>query len=540
MTTEFPDLNFGDVYDAVAKVVPERTAIIYGEKQISWKVFDERTNRLARSLLSRGLTTNSKVAFYLRNCPAYVELWATCAKGRFVHANINYRYVDHELLYLLENSDAEAVVYDSEFRSHVEALQPKLPQVKAWLEVGAGVHAADFAEPYDALCAEGDPSPLDIERSGDDLYLMYTGGTTGYPKGVMWPARNRIAAIRAVEGTTIDEHVQSVLEQESQPVSMPAAPMMHSMGLTTTMSNLCRGGCLVVLPTRGFDAEVCVREIEKHRVQRLSIAGDAFALPLAAFLRDHSGQFDLSSLLSVSSAGTMWSEHLKQELLEYLPQITITDALGSSEGSGLGRSERKRGSSGETGRFKAGAHVKLLREDMTEVTWGSGEAGLLAVAGPLPIGYYKDPEKTAQTFPVIEGIQYSVAGDWCRIDADGNMTLLGRGSNCINTGGEKVYPEEVEEALKQVTNVVDAAVAAVPNERFGQAVGAVITTQGGSVIAEDVLRAQLENYIARYKHPRHVVFLDNNQFRHDNGKVNYREVKRLLEQQLEGETAFAR
>jgi len=530
MPEPLPDLNFGDIFDAVAAAFPDRTAIVHGERRDTWREFDARTNRLARAIAGLGLVPNSKIAFYLRNSPAYVELFAACAKGRFVHANVNYRYVDHELYYLLDNSDAEIVAYDAEFREQVDALRPRLPKVRAFVEVGDGP-CADFAVAFESLCSGGDSSPLGIARSGDDLYFMYTGGTTGYPKGVMWPARERIAAIGMALAETVAGHVRELDESGTAVVTLPAAPLMHSTGLTHMMSTLVAGGCVVLLPSRTFDAGVCLAELERNRVQRMGIVGDAFAVPLLQCLRANPTRFDLSSVQLISSAGAMWSEHFKQEMLGYFPSATMSDGLGSSEGSRLGSVVTRRGESGRTGRFLPGPYIRILREDLTEVPPGTGEAGLLASAGPLPLGYYKDEERTARTFPVIGGVRYSMAGDWCRIETDGTMTLLGRGTNCINTGGEKVYPEEVEEALKRCPGIVDAAVMGVPDERWGQAVAALIRTSDDNPIADETLRAHLDRYVARYKHPRHV-FVVSEAFRHENGKVNYRLAKKMLEDRL--------
>ena len=521
----YPDFNFGDVYDAIGNEFPDRLAIVYGEEKHSWGELDKRTNSLVRSLESLGLEPGSKIAFYLRNCPAYVEGWVACAKGRFVHANVNYRYVGQELEYLLSDCNAEAVIYNSEFRTEVEKLRHQLTGIKAWIEVGERTPPA-FAKQHNQLCISADTSPLEIERSGDDVYLMYTGGTTGYPKGVMWPARNRIAVIQANDGATPDSHLESVRQQQVPPVAVVAAPMMHSMGLTTAMSTLFRGGCVVLLKSSGFDPKLCVAEIERNRAQSLSIAGDAFALPLLQYLQESGHQHDISSIEVVRSAGAMWSEHLKQPFFDYIPDAVLSDSLGSSEGSGLGSSLRKRGDVGRTAQFTAGPHVKVLREDLTEAE--TGEVGLLALAGPLPIGYYNDPEKTREVFPVIDGRQYSIAGDKCKVDAEGNLTLLGRGNNCINSGGEKIFPEEVEEAIKQIAGVNDAAVAGVIDDRFGEAVAALITTSVDIELTASELRSSLESRIARYKHPRHVFFLDHNEYRHDNGKINYPEVKRML------------
>jgi fatty-acyl-CoA synthase len=530
MTTT-PDLNFGDLFDAIAPAFADRVAIVFGDLQRTWGEMDERANRLARALAAAGLAPDSKVAFYLRNSPAYVELFVACAKGRFVHANVNYRYVDHELYYLLDNSDAEAVVYDEEFRPHIEALRDRLPGVRAYFEVGAGP-PAPFASSFEEACTTGDASPLGIERSGDDLYFMYTGGTTGYPKAVMWPAKERIAVIGMTDATDVADHIERLLAAgENYPIALPAAPMMHSTGLTTLIGTLVQGGQLVVLPSRSFDAETCLEEIDKNRVMRLSIVGDAFSVPLLRHLEQHADAYDLSSVGLISSAGAMWSEQFKQALLDYFPNAILSDSLGSSEGSRIGAATTRRGETSSTGRFELGPNVKVFREDFTEVEPGSGEAGMLAKGGPLPLGYYKDPERTAQTFPTIDGVRYSMAGDWCRVEADGTMTLLGRGNNCINTGGEKVFPEEVEDALKKVPGVVDAAVLGVPDERWGQAVAALLRTADAASIPEDVIRERLDGYVARYKHPRHLCFVED-EFRHENGKINYREARRIVHDRL--------
>ncbi len=527
-----PDLNFGDLYEAVAEAFPERTAIIHGDLTYTWREMDEQANRLARRLAQAGLQPGSKVAFYLRNTPAYVLLWNACAKGRFVHANINYRYVEQELYYLLDNSDAEAVAYHAEHRDYVDRLKAKLPKVRMWLEVG-DEDVPGFAVSFEAACLDGDGSPLDIKRSGDDLYFMYTGGTTGYPKAVMWPARERIAAIEMTSAKDLAGHVEQLRLDPSVPIALPAAPMMHSTGLTTMMNCLVNAGCIVIPPMRSFDPQLCLEEIAVHRVSRLAIVGDAFSLPLIEALRKGTQHLDLSSVTLISSAGAMWSDHAKRALLDYFPNATISDSLGSSEGSRLGSSITRHGQEGTTGRFEPGPFVKVFREDFTEIPFGTGEAGLLATAGALPLGYYKDPEKTAATFPTINGVRYSIAGDWVRVDEDGTMVLLGRGSNCINTGGEKVYPEEVEEALKQVPGVLDAAVVGVPDERFGQAVAALVRTQDGRQIPSDHLRLHLDTAISRYKHPRHV-WVVHEEFRHDNGKVSYRTVKDMVANLLPG------
>ncbi|MEM7016988.1 MAG: acyl-CoA synthetase [Pseudomonadota bacterium] len=522
------NLNYGDLFDALAQAIPDRTALIYGDTRYTWREFDARSNRLARWLISAGLKPDSKVAFYLRNSPAYVELLSACFKARLVHVNINYRYVDQELLHVIDNSDAEVVVYDAPFIEHIETLRPKLGKVTTWLEVGENP-AADFAESFETACSNGDPSPLDIQRAGTDLYFMYTGGTTGYPKAVMWQHQDRITVIGMSDAQDAASHARKVAESESGLVCLPACPLMHSTGFTSTVSTLVGGGTLVLLPSQNFDPEECLVEIGRHRINRMAIVGDAFSVPILETLRAPSKQYDLSSVELISSAGAMWSEPCKRGLLEYFPNATLSDSLGSSEGSRLGGSVMTHDSeSAVTAVFTLGPHTKIFTEDFREVTPGSDEAGMIATSGAIPLGYYKDVERTEKTFPTINGVRYSMAGDWCKLAADGTMILLGRGNNCINTGGEKVYPEEVEEALKTLPEVMDAAVLGVPDPRWGQAVAALIITRDNVILNETEIREHLNPILARYKHPRHTKFVDGG-IRHENGKMNYRAVKRIYE-----------
>lgn len=527
--TTIADLNYGDLFEAIAQVIPERPAVRCGSMVRTWAEFDARTNCLARWLLAQGLGVHSKVAFYLRNSPAYVELFGACAKARLTHANVNYRYVGKELLHVLDNSDAEVVVYDDAYAEQVAALRPSLPKVRAYLEVGSGEPLNAFASAFRDAVETGDPAPLGNRRSGIDQYFMYTGGTTGYPKAVVWQHRDRIAIMRMSDAPDAATHAALVAAKPIGPAVLPACPLMHSTGLTTMLSTLCQGGCVVLLPSSTFSASECLQQIQEHGVSQLAIVGDAFSVPILEHLRAHPRAYDLSSVEIIFSAGAMWSEPCKRELLEYFVNAALNDALGSSEGSGLGASRMRRGESVRTAAFTVGANVKIFTEDFREVQPGSGEAGLIAKAGPLPLGYYKDPERTARTFPVINGVRYSIPGDWCRIEADGTMTLLGRGNNCINTGGEKVYPEEVEEALKTAPGVLDAAVLGQPDPRWGQAVVALVRTHRDGALDEAAVRAHLDDALARYKHPKRFVHTRVD-FRHDNGKVNYRAARALLDQ----------
>ena len=521
------DLNFGDLFDALAPQIAARPAIIYGQHTLTWGEFDARANRLARYLLAAGLGTGSKVAFYLRNSPAYLELFAACAKARLTHANVNYLYVDEELFYVLDNADAEAVVFDAEFAPHIDALRKRLPKVKCFLQVGR-TPKADVAD-FEIACTDGDATPLGIRRSGEDLYFMYTGGTTGYPKAVMWEHKHRIAVIGMSTAQTAQEHAE-LISQGSSGVVLPACPMMHSTGFTTAVAALMGGQCVAILPSVSFDPAVCLSEIERLGVERVAIVGDAFSVPILNHLQSGARQYDLNSVTVISSAGAMWSAERKQGLLQYFPNATLADSLGSSEGSRLGSQATTHGQDTATARFAVGPDVKVFTEDFREVLPGADEPGMIATCGSIPLGYYKDPERTASTFPTIDGVRYSMAGDWCRLLDDGTMILLGRGNNCINSGGEKIYPEEVEEALKLHPEITDAAVIGVADERWGQAVTAVVRTSGHQAIALEQLRTHLTNRLARYKHPKTYHFVDS-RIRHDNGKVNYRAVRKIVEQE---------
>ena len=405
-----PDLNFGDLFDEIAKVIPDRPALIYGDRLDTWLEFDQRSNRLARYLLDAGLTTGSKVAFYLRNSPAYLELFAACAKARLTHANVNYLYVDEELYYILDNADAECVVFDAEFSPQIEALHGRLPKVKAYLQVGSSAHQPLYPD-FEHACTEGDPSPLQIQRSGEDLYFMYTGGTTGYPKAVMWEHKHRIAVIGMSQATSAVEHAQQIAQQISKnghTVVMPACPLMHSTGFTTAVAALMGGQCVALLPSRSFDADVCLGEIERLSVSRIAIVGDAFSVPILERLAEAPDKYDLSSVSLISSAGAMWSSERKQALLSHFTNATLADSLGSSEGSRLGSRTTSPGEDSQTARFEVGPDVKVFTEDFRQVSPGSEEPGMIATSGSIPLGYYKDPERTATTFPTIDGVRYSI------------------------------------------------------------------------------------------------------------------------------------
>ncbi|MGI9325539.1 MAG: acyl-CoA synthetase [Pseudomonadales bacterium] len=533
--------NYGDILDALPVALePEAPALIHDGQITTWQEFTARSNNLASRFLNRGVQAGDKVAFYLRNSPAYSETLAACFKARLVHVNVNYRYVDDELWYILDNSDSKIVVYDSEFADRIEGLRERLPDVGLWVEVTpqGAMPRAEFAVSYHELVEIGDGKPLNIKRSGDDLLFLYTGGTTGMPKGVMWAHddhwRVGTAGALAAGGeapATLAKHADNVKNAESRARLCPCCPMMHGTGLFTAIGALAQGGCVVTLTLPSFDPEELWDAIEAHKITGLAIVGDAFAKPMLRSLQAQDPARDLSSLVSIISSGVMWSPEVKQGLLQYNPQMVLTDSFGASEAVGFGRSDTTAEGGAEIAKFTLGEDCKVFTEDFQEVEPGSDQVGYVARGGPIPRGYYKDEEKTAKTFPVINGVRYSIPGDFCKVEADGTLVLLGRGSVCINTGGEKVFPEEVEEVLKTHSQVADALVVGMPDEKWGQMVTAVVQPESGASLDEDSLIAHVREHLAGYKTPKRILQKDD-LARASNGKADYKAITEFAKSQL--------
>ena len=532
-------MNLATVWEAVARTVPEEPALLHGDQVRSWSDLEHRAARLAAFLDAQGLRAGSKVALYLTNRPEYLEATFGAFKVRAATANVNYRYLEAELQHLLDNCDAEAVVFAAPFAERLGAVRAALPMLRTCLCVGADSEhpVPDWAVDYEAAIAANEPMPP-IERSGEDLWLLYTGGTTGLPKGVMWPHRSMLgassatfAAIKAPVPQDLDEVVAAVRafhERDKAIRLLPAAPLMHGTAALTSMAVLAAGGRVVTLTSPSFDAHELCRAVQEHRISQLTIVGDAFARPIVDALEEAAGRgqpYDLSSLKVVLSSGVMWSQPVKDALHRWC-DAALADALGSSEGIGFASSVARKGGSTSTGRFSLGEHARVIDDHDRDVEPGSGQRGLLAVGGPIPVGYYKDPEKTAATFRTIDGRVWSVPGDPATVEADGTIRLLGRGSACINTAGEKVYPEEVEEVLKLHPSVRDANVVGVPDERWGQAVVAVVSLRDdggndGSGPDAAALIAHARAHLAGYKCPKRVVFVADVR-RGPNGKADHR------------------
>jgi acyl-CoA synthetase (AMP-forming)/AMP-acid ligase II len=523
--------NYADVWEAIAETVPDSVAQIHGPRRFTWGELDRRADGIAATLLeAAGAQHGDKVANYLFNAPEYLETMFGALKVGLVPVNTNYRYGPEELAYLWNDSDAVAVAFHGCFSARVDAVRPRTPNIRVWLHVDDGSGPCpEWATPYeDAASAATARTRAPWDRSPDDLVFLYTGGTTGMPKGVMWRQGDLYA--HANSGTPIDpaeqdlDHVRRRAARGGVAL-MPASPLMHGTGLTMGMAGLRVAGTVVLLESRSFDARECLDTIARERVYGVAIVGDAFARPMLDALRSEPERWELDCVRLVASAGVMWSEPIKEGLLEHLPNASLSDGFASSEAFGMGGSvsSRKDGVR-STGQFTLGDAARVVDDDGNDVVPGSGVAGLVAVGGPQPLGYYKDSEKSAKTFRVIDGQRYSIPGDWATVDGDGTLRLLGRGSVCINTGGEKVFPEEVEEALKTHPAVRDAIVVGVPDERFGEAICAVVeVADAGADEAE--LVAHVKARLASFKAPRHVLIVDS-VGRAPNGKADYPRVKR--------------
>ncbi|MGQ0802561.1 MAG: acyl-CoA synthetase [Actinomycetota bacterium] len=530
--------DFASVFESVADVLPDRVALVRGDRRHTWGEFDDRSARLAGALSELGLGPDSKVASYLYNSNEYVEGLQATFKMRGVPVNVNYRYLEDELAYLLDNSDAEVVLFHGSLAEQVDAVRGRLPQLKAAVQVDDGSPHLDGALAYEELIADTKPMER-IERSGDDYLFLYTGGTTGMPKGVMWRQEDLFwslaEGVYPLVGLPLPESpadcgpIASQSAEQGLPpvVHLPASPLMHGTGQFTTFQSMFLGGTIVTLESRRFDPDELWRVVARERVTNMAIVGDAFAKPMLRALEDAEARrepYDISSVALLISSGVIWSAPVKEAFMKRQPMICY-DSLGSSEGVGFANSISAPGAETKTAKFTIGAHAKVLTDEGREVEPGSGEIGLLAVGGRIPAGYYKDPEKSAATFRELAGTRWSIPGDYAAVEADGTITLLGRGSVSINSGGEKIYPEEVEEAVKHHPAVADSVVVGVPDERFGEAVTAVVSLRPGESASEgDIMGAVEASGLARFKRPRHVVMVDDVP-RAPNGKADYKWAK---------------
>jgi len=543
-------LHFATLWEAIADEIPAAPALTHGARTIAWGEFEQRAARLAGALLAHGVGPGSVVACYLYNCPEYFETFLAALKIRAVPANVNYRYGGAELRALLENCEAEVLLFDSALGERVASIRHEVPGVRLFVEVGEGACGARLpgACGYSELIASSEPAPR-VSRSEQDVFLSYTGGTTGLPKGVRYTiGRGVTNSLRLRDlflGTSTDLGIVDYAAGQARDgnglVAIPASPLMHSTGFTfASLPTLTSGGQVATLEGRSFDARELLATIGAVHAQVVAIVGDAFALPLLRALDAGAaagagepasgaapasgGRYDTSSLRTICSAGTAWSARIKQRLLEHLPHAVLLDFCGSTEGVTYGFRRVRRGDPAFTANFEAAAGLTVIGPDRRELP--RGEVGLLA--GPTPAsGYHKDPQRSAATFFTIGGEQVAVPGDLGRIEADGSVTLIGRGASVINTGGEKVHPAEVEEVLVELAGVEECLVAGVPDERFGQLVAAIVVTAADHRLSASDVIAAARRSLAGYKVPRLVVFVDEVP-RAPNGKIDYAAVQAVL------------
>ena len=532
---------YADVWEAVAAGQPGRAAVIQGDQVLSWGAFNAAADSLAAAFVAAGAGPQAKVGCYLHNGAEYLIVCAAAFKAGMVPFNVNYRYGPAELTYLFDNADAEIVVFDAAYTEKVEAVRPRLPGVKAWISVGEDAPA--FAEDFEALIARPAPARFQAPwgRSGHDEMFIYTGGTTGMPKGVMWRQEDLFAASRYYENEALGipplrrpEEAASRAAAYGQGVLLIASPLMHATALISAFTGFSGGDALVLLPSRRFNPAELLDEIERCGVTRFVGVGMPFFTPILETLDAHPGRWPGKSLRAIGSSGAMWSYENKQGLLRHWPHISLSDSYGASEAFGMGQSISTAGGEVKTAKFTIGEDVALFTEEGRRVTPGSNERGRIALAGPMPQGYYKDPDKTARTFPTLEGRRWSMPGDWATVDEDGTLNVLGRGSQCINTGGEKVFPEEVEEALKRHAAIRDAGVVGLPDERFGETITALVElVAGAEAPGVDELKAWVRSQLADYKAPRRVLVVDS-VGRSPNGKLDYGMLKTRAAEGLTG------
>ncbi|WP_020495420.1 acyl-CoA synthetase [Sciscionella marina] len=514
-------ITIADLVEHAVDACGERTAVLCGDRSVTYAELEQRTNRLAHHMQANGVTAGSHVGVYGRNSIELIEAMIAAYKLRAVAININYRYVENELRYLADNADLCALVYDRALSGTVASVVPGLPKLRHQIVIEDGSDAATEAISYDAALEQGSPERDFGPRSPDDHYILYTGGTTGMPKGVVWRQEDIWRAlgggVEVYTGRRLpDEWEQSRTGAENPPlVTLPIPPLIHGATQWASLRALFSGGAVVMLPD--FSGHAVWELVQRHKVNVLLISGDAMGRPMIEAVNER--EYDISSVVAIASSAALFSASVKNQFLEKLPNAVLTDSIGSSETGFTGLSIAQRDGVSTVGpRVIADEDAVVIDDDGNPVA--KGETGRLARRNYVPIGYYKDEKKSAEVFVTIGGERYTVPGDFACLEEDGTITLLGRGSTCVNTAGEKVYPEEVESALKAHPAVFDTLVIGIVDERLGQRVAAVIAARQGDRPGLTELNEFLRERIAGYKVPRSVWFADSIR-RTPSGKPDY-------------------
>ena len=537
------NLDFASVWEMISDIVPDNDALICGDEVVTWKEYDEKSSKIATALTAAGLQANSKAGLYLNNSNEYLIAQNAIFKIGGIPINVNYRYVAEELIYLLDNSDSEAVFYHACYSNRIKEIASSLPNIKAWIEVSDGTesHFPDALK-YEELLESS--SPMDrIYRDPETIYMLYTGGTTGMPKGVMYKQGEFLVFLfRTLKAmgydvpediNNLEEQIHNFKKDDTFIRSLIGCPLMHGTGMWLgAFLPLLLGGTAITSRNLGFDADQIWTQVEDTQTSNIVIVGDAFAKPMLDALNNASSQgkpYDLSSVKVIISSGVMWSEEVKNGLLEH-HDMQLMDTMGSTEG-GMGSSVSTRDNPPKTAKFALNPGVVVIADDGEVLEPGTDKIGLIGTSGLVPVGYYKDEKKSAETFREVDGVRYSFPGDYAKLEEDGTITLLGRGSNCINSAGEKIYPEEVEEAIKRNNEVFDCLVVGVDDPKFGQKVVAVVSLEDSKQIDEDDLVNATRQFIAGYKLPKKVIFVDEVQ-RAPNGKGNYKCAKNVANKEF--------
>ncbi len=531
--------NLADLFEAAVDAYPEREYLVAAGERRTYAQMEERANRLAHFLASHGIGPGDHVGIYALNSVEWVETAWAVFKLRAVWININYRYVEDELRYLFTNADLAAMVYQTEFADHVSALLPELPDLRLLVAIddGSGVPPAEGSVPYEDALASGSPDRDFAPRSGGDHYILYTGGTTGMPKGVVWRHEDVFYAL----GGGVDPSTNTRIQRPEQMVEkggagpltlLPIAPLMHGATQWCVMGQSFVGNKTVLIPK--FDPHEVWRLVQEERANSVMITGDAMGKPLVEALDEPEASYDLSSLLALTSSAALFSAPVKDEFFRHFPNLVIVDAIGSSESGNNGMATLTKGGS----TMKSGPTVTVLGEtvvfdeDLNVVEPGSGTIGKIARSGDIPVGYYNDPVKTAEVFITVDGTRYVMPGDFATVEEDGAITLLGRGSVSINSGGEKIFPEEVESAVRSHPAVFDAIVVGAPDERWGQRVAAIIQPREERVPSLDEIQVHCRSAIAGYKVPRQLHVVETI-VRSPSGKPDYRWAAAIVTEQPE-------
>jgi acyl-CoA synthetase (AMP-forming)/AMP-acid ligase II len=523
-----PTFNIADLFESLADAIPDRLALVSGDHRMTYAQLDARANRLAHALAARGVGPGQHIGLYLFNGHEFLEGMLAAFKLRAVPININYRYVDDELAYLFDNAHLVAVLHNREFSPRVQAVAPRASRLETCISVddGSGVDTTGSLD-YETLLAGSSPERGFGPRTGDDHYIIYTGGTTGMPRGVVW--RHEDVFYAGLQGGNPgqqplekpEELAKNAVDRGGGLTFLPAAPFIHGAAQWAALIGLFGGGKVVISPGKSFDATKVLQLVAAEQVNTITMVGDAMARPMVDALKAANGAQDMSSLFVIASAGAILSDTVKDDLQGLLPNCMVLNNFGATETGHQGTAFPGMAAAGRL-TFMMDDTNTVLGEDLKPLTPGSGEMGRLARSGRLPIGYYNDPEKTAATFLTINGKRWVVPGDLATVDEDGRITVFGRGAVCINSGGEKIFPEEVEAALKAHPAVLDAVVVGVPDEKWGQRVAAIVQARPGQDdITLSLIDAHCRTRIAGYKVPRLLRVVEEI-VRHPSGKPDYR------------------